>query len=70
MTQAIGRARRYGQTKAVHVYHMLAKFTADVNVYQQRQDRVLVGRGDQDVLVLASDVLTSDIRYEGGSLEF
>lgn len=37
MIQAIGRARRYGQTKLVHVYHILAKRTVDDSVFQYRQ---------------------------------
>lgn len=35
MTQAIGRARRYGQTKVVHTYHFLALKTIDVDVFEQ-----------------------------------
>jgi hypothetical protein len=34
MTQAIGRARRYGQTKPVHIYHFLALKTIDVDTMQ------------------------------------
>ncbi len=34
MTQAIGRARRYGQTKVVHTYHFLALKTIDVDVFE------------------------------------
>jgi SNF2 family DNA or RNA helicase len=35
MTQAIGRVRRYGQQKKVHIYHFLSKDTIDVDLYQQ-----------------------------------
>jgi hypothetical protein len=35
-TQAIGRLRRYGQTKHVHVYRYLTKNTIDEEIYQQR----------------------------------
>ncbi|PLB48961.1 hypothetical protein P170DRAFT_464536 [Aspergillus steynii IBT 23096] len=38
MTQAVGRARRYGQTKHVHVYHMLARRTVDETVCPYRQN--------------------------------
>jgi hypothetical protein len=34
-TQAIGRARRYGQTKTVTVWRFIAKDTIDVELYQQ-----------------------------------
>lgn len=42
--QAIGRARRYGQKKHVHAYHLLAKRTIDVSIYQG--EKVLVDRDD------------------------
>ncbi|KAJ5815684.1 hypothetical protein N7474_007461 [Penicillium riverlandense] len=44
MTQAIGRARRYGQTRTVHVYHLLMRMTVDVNVMQEREGKILVER--------------------------
>jgi len=39
-TQAIGRLRRYGQTKHVHVYRYLTKNTIDEEIYQQRANIV------------------------------
>lgn len=39
MTQAIGRARRYGQKRHVHIYHFLAAHTVDVDLFQQRQGK-------------------------------
>lgn len=47
MTQAIGRCRRYGQQRVVHTYHMLTRDSADVNVFQERQEGVVVMRGGQ-----------------------
>lgn len=41
MTQAVGRARRYGQTKAVHTYHFLSLKTIDVDSYESRNHVVL-----------------------------
>jgi len=41
MTQAIGRARRFGQEKPVHVYHFLVKGTADVDIMEHRTSRVV-----------------------------
>jgi SNF2 family DNA or RNA helicase len=41
MTQAIGRARRFGQTKRVHVYHYLANKTIDVDIIEKRSSMVL-----------------------------
>ncbi|GES66406.1 C-5 cytosine-specific DNA methylase [Aspergillus terreus] len=51
MTQAIGRCRRYGQTKHVHIYHLLAKRTIDVNLFQERRGKVLVERKGAPFLV-------------------
>lgn len=34
MTQAIGRARRYGQTRVVHTYHFLSIRTTDIDVFE------------------------------------
>ncbi|CAG8396624.1 unnamed protein product [Penicillium salamii] len=44
MTQAIGRARRYGQLRVVHIYHLLARNTVEVNIFQQRNKCRLVLR--------------------------
>ncbi|KAL6234151.1 hypothetical protein BDW75DRAFT_213122 [Aspergillus navahoensis] len=61
MTQAIGRSRRYGQTRHVHVYHLLAKMTIDVNIFQERRgNRVLVERGGRAVLVDAEEALEEE----------
>ena len=35
-TQAIGRVRRYGQTKTVHIYRFFSMNTIDVEIYEQR----------------------------------
>jgi SNF2 family DNA or RNA helicase len=35
-TQAIGRLRRFGQQKHVHVYRFLTKDTIDAQIYQER----------------------------------
>ena len=58
MTQAIGRAWRFGQTKDVKVYHFLALNTIEVNIIQKRTGKVLV-REDEDgefSLVVVDDV--------------
>lgn len=41
-TQCIGRARRYGQTKKVHIYDFLALDTLDVDITEDRQCKHLV----------------------------
>lgn len=69
MTQAIGRSRRYGQKKHVHIYHFLAGATIDVNILQQRRRRVVVKRGEEFVLVPEEEIQGSDVRgWEGLSL--
>lgn len=35
-TQAIGRLRRYGQTKTVYVWRFLTKDTIDFDIYEAR----------------------------------
>ncbi|KAI9927688.1 hypothetical protein MW887_003309, partial [Aspergillus wentii] len=60
MTQAIGRSRRYGQTRHVHVYHLLAKKTIDVNIYQERREKVLVERNGEAILVSQDEALESE----------
>ncbi|KAL5003338.1 hypothetical protein BDV10DRAFT_180471 [Aspergillus recurvatus] len=62
MVQAVGRSRRYGQTRHVHIYHLLAKMTIDVNVFQERRgNRVLVERGGRAVLVDAEEALEEEV---------
>lgn len=60
MTQAVGRVRRYGQKKTVHVHHFLAEMTIDVGIFQQRRQRVLVVRDGQPTLVMQDEMLDTD----------
>ena len=46
MTQAIGRARRYGQTKKVHVYHFLTVNTIDIDYFEARNNIIITRRGN------------------------
>ncbi|KAH9861525.1 hypothetical protein J1614_011274 [Plenodomus biglobosus] len=39
MVQAIARSRRYGQLKKVHIYHMIAERTIDVDILEHRHKR-------------------------------
>lgn len=41
MTQALGRALRFGQQKHVHVYHFLTAETIDVDLYEKREMGVI-----------------------------
>ncbi|GAB1218525.1 hypothetical protein ATERTT37_007784 [Aspergillus terreus] len=69
MTQAIGRCRRYGQTKHVHIYHLLAKRTIDVNIFQERRSKVLVDRKGGPVLVTPDEADESEaMSCQGPSL--
>ena len=38
MFKAIGRIRRYGQTRKVHVWRYLAKDTIDMEIYNDRKN--------------------------------
>ena len=42
MTQCIGRAKRYGQRKTVHIYRFVALRTIDVDILQEREQKTLV----------------------------
>ena len=44
VTQCIGRAKRYGQQKTVHVYRFLALRTIEVDILQEREEKTLVKR--------------------------
>lgn len=46
MTQSIGRAKRFGQHKTVHVYRFLALRTIDVDILQEREEKTLVKKKD------------------------
>jgi len=39
MAQAIARSRRYGQQKKVHIYHVIAKRTIDVDILEHMHRR-------------------------------
>jgi len=41
MSQAIGRARRFGQEKRVHIYQYVTSKTIDVDIIEKRSSRVL-----------------------------
>ncbi|SCZ92470.1 BZ3500_MvSof-1268-A1-R1_Chr5-2g07888 [Microbotryum saponariae] len=40
-TQAIGRIRRYGQTKAVSIFRLLTRSTIDVETFEQRTGKIV-----------------------------
>lgn len=41
MTQAVGRARRFGQQKMIHTYHFLVKYTADIDIMELRTSCII-----------------------------
>ena len=51
MTQAIGRARRYGQSRVVHTYHFLALKTIDVDVFESNNHVILDPDADRQKFV-------------------
>lgn len=55
MTQAIGRALRYGQRKHVHVWHILALNTIDIAMLQSRTGLILVRRPDGEFTLVRRD---------------
>lgn len=63
-TQCIGRARRYGQTKTVHVYDFLALNTVDVDITEDQQCKRLVqespGNGEEAWRLKSEEEMTCD----------
>lgn len=78
MTQAIGRVRRYGQKRTVHVWHLLSEDTADITILKEREEnrinektrRTLVMRGRSPKLVELREDMTGELLMEGPSLAF
>ncbi|PGH36533.1 hypothetical protein GX50_00569 [[Emmonsia] crescens] len=70
MAQAIGRARRYGQQKHVHIHHFLALKTIEVNIFEQRRRERLVKRDGGFLSLPAGEALlpTDDAKWGGSSL--
>lgn len=60
LTQAIGRARRYGQEKTVHVHHFLVKKTVDVDIMEFRTSKIVMRAGGNAIL---ADGDRDDSRY-------
>ncbi|KAJ6069289.1 hypothetical protein N7499_011176, partial [Penicillium canescens] len=73
MTQAIGRAQRYGQKRTVQVYHLLVRGTVEVNIFARRNashgNGTLVERGGAACLVAEEAVLEDDVRCAGKRVE-
>lgn len=60
MAQAIGRSRRYGQPKHVHVYHLMALKTVEVNIFEKRRRQVVVRRDGEFIAVPKDEVRSTD----------
>lgn len=60
MTQAVGRARRFGQQQTVYVYHFVTARTNEVAILQDRMAKKLVRRGNKFELVESSELLDTD----------
>ncbi|CAG8949840.1 hypothetical protein HYFRA_00004167 [Hymenoscyphus fraxineus] len=50
MTQAVGRARRWGQKKVVRVYHFVTAETIDADIIQMRRQKKLLPTADNENL--------------------
>jgi len=49
MTQAIGRARRFGQMKEVHIYHFMTTNTIDVDIFEHRTKKIVKRHGTDKI---------------------
>jgi hypothetical protein len=61
MIQAIGRARRFGQLHTVHIHRLMALKTYDVNIVQDRENKALVRRGNEYLLVEPKSLMEGDV---------
>jgi hypothetical protein len=53
MTQAIGRARRFGQKKHVHIYQFVTLKTIDIDILESRASEIDEGSNIVDKKILA-----------------
>lgn len=65
-TQAIGRARRYGQRKTVHIYRFLSLKTIDVDIIEERTGKMLLKENGQFILRKVTDAERKDLKGFGG----
>lgn len=64
-TQAIGRARRYGQQKVVHIYRFFSLKTIDVDILEHRTHKKLVKNNGQFELADSSSSSTAVAAPDG-----
>ncbi|OQD90948.1 hypothetical protein PENANT_c001G04633 [Penicillium antarcticum] len=73
MTQAIGRAQRYGQKRTVQVYHLVVRETVEVNIFARRNasngNGTLVEREGVTCLVEEAALLPDDVKCSGKRVE-
>ncbi|ODH45084.1 hypothetical protein ACO22_00379 [Paracoccidioides brasiliensis] len=71
MAQAIGRSRRYGQQKHVHIYQFLALKTIEVNIFEHRRRERLVKRDGQFISlpITVMPLPTDEAEWRGSSLD-
>lgn len=62
LTQCIGRAKRFGQKKTVHVYKLLALHTVDVDVLEWREGKKLVELEDKSLDLVDESEMTAEQR--------
>lgn len=66
--QCIGRARRFGQNKLVHIYKFVALNTQDVDEYQMRyQARLLKGADGEWFFKPKSELTDEDAKQQHGN---
>ncbi|KAL1629414.1 hypothetical protein SLS54_001163 [Diplodia seriata] len=63
MVQSVGRARRYGQQRPVHVYRFIAPHTIDVDIVEQRELRSTALRQESQEMAAPFEPGKAD--YEG-----
>ncbi|KAI5287479.1 hypothetical protein KEM52_001567, partial [Ascosphaera acerosa] len=69
MTQAVGRARRYGQEKHVHIYHFLTLNTIEVNIFEERRQECIVRRDGSFLSVAEDEARPEEVCWSGKDLQ-
>lgn len=69
MTQAIGRARRYGQAKHVHIYHLLTLNTLEVNIFEDRRQERIARKGGNFLVMNEQETNDDEACWKGKDLQ-
>lgn len=64
LTQAIGRARRFGQQNIVKIYHFLSLHTIDIQIIEDRSQKKAVFRIGTESLDMVAETDLTDVEKQ------